>query len=199
MRQFGDPTGFPASQEPSSGLIQKVKSRDPDAWRLLLELYGPVVHSWCRRFGLQHEDVADIVQEVFYSLMRNVGTFQNAPGGALRGWIWTITQNKLRDFHRRRTKLPISGGDTQEKLQSVQQPEPPVPGMARGDNEIFHRALVVLRGEFEERTWQAFWRSVVDEQESAKIGEELNMSANAVRQAKLRVLRRLREGLKPGN
>jgi hypothetical protein len=43
------------------------------------------------------------------------------------------------------------------------------------------------------QTGQAFWRSVVDDQASTTVGEELDMTPNAVRKARSRVLKRLRE------
>ena len=51
------------------------------------------------------------------------------------------------------------------------------------------------RAEFEERTWQAFWRVTVEGQDTAEVAAQLGISANGVRQAKSRVLRRLREEL----
>lgn len=55
--------------------------------------------------------------------------------------------------------------------------------------------LDLIRPEFEDRTWQAFWRATVDGQESSAVAETLGMTAVAVRQAKSRILRRLREAL----
>ena len=55
-----------------------------------------------------------------------------------------------------------------------------------------HRALELIRAEFEERTWQAFWRSAVEQQSTAEIAADLRLSPASVRQAKSRVLRRLR-------
>jgi RNA polymerase sigma-70 factor (ECF subfamily) len=49
--------------------------------------------------------------------------------------------------------------------------------------------------EFEERTWQAFWRTAVDGRSAADVGAELGMTPGAVRVAKSRVLHRLREEL----
>jgi RNA polymerase sigma-70 factor (ECF subfamily) len=57
---------------------------------------------------------------------------------------------------------------------------------------LLHRALEIIRIEFEETTWQAFWRVIVDEQPTAAVAEDLGMTPQAVRQAKYRVLRRLR-------
>jgi RNA polymerase sigma-70 factor (ECF subfamily) len=60
---------------------------------------------------------------------------------------------------------------------------------------LFHRALGMIEAEFEPRSWQAFWRAVVEEQETSQIAADLGMSNAAVRQAKSRVLRRLRREL----
>jgi RNA polymerase sigma-70 factor (ECF subfamily) len=53
----------------------------------------------------------------------------------------------------------------------------------------------LIRGEFEEHTWQAFWLSAVEERSAAEIGSQLHMTAAAVRNAKYKVLHRLRDEL----
>ena len=60
-------------------------------------------------------------------------------------------------------------------------------------SDVYHRALELIRGDFEEHTWQAFWRTAVENQTPAEVGPALGMSKAAVRQAKARVLRRLKE------
>ena len=57
---------------------------------------------------------------------------------------------------------------------------------------IVNKTLDLIRPEFEERTWQAFWRAAVEGQPSAVVAEALEMTPGAVRQAKSRVLHRLR-------
>jgi len=57
------------------------------------------------------------------------------------------------------------------------------------------RALELIRAEFEDRTWQAFWRVTVDGQPTKDVAQELGVTPSAVRLAKSRVLRRLREEL----
>jgi RNA polymerase sigma-70 factor (ECF subfamily) len=54
------------------------------------------------------------------------------------------------------------------------------------------RALELIRSEFQERTWTAFWRLTVEGHTAAEIGAELGMKSNSVRQAKFRVMQRLR-------
>ncbi len=53
----------------------------------------------------------------------------------------------------------------------------------------------MVRSEFEERTWNAFWRSAVEDEPTSEIAESLGITANGVRQAKSRVLRRLGQEL----
>ena len=58
---------------------------------------------------------------------------------------------------------------------------------------MVRRALDVIRGDFQEQTWLAFLRTAVDGRAASEAAAELNMSQRAVRQAKYRVLQRLRE------
>ena len=55
------------------------------------------------------------------------------------------------------------------------------------------RALLLIRPEFRDRTWDAFWRATMERESTAEIAADLGISVNAVRKAKSRVLRRLRE------
>jgi RNA polymerase sigma-70 factor (ECF subfamily) len=60
---------------------------------------------------------------------------------------------------------------------------------------LLERALESIHGEFHERTWQAFWRVVVEGRTTSDVGAELQMTPGAVRVAKCRVLLRLRQVL----
>jgi len=76
-------------------------------------------------------------------------------------------------------------------------PEPTTDPTAEEEAErgLLRRALEMIRDEFEERTWQAFWRTTVDGQAPRDVAADLAMSPGAVRVAKCRVLHRLREEL----
>ena len=60
---------------------------------------------------------------------------------------------------------------------------------------VLRRALAAIRGEFHERTWQAFWGVVVEGRTAADVGTYLQMQPGHVRVAKSRVLHRLRQEL----
>jgi RNA polymerase sigma-70 factor (ECF subfamily) len=57
---------------------------------------------------------------------------------------------------------------------------------------LYKRALEQVRGEFEAATWRAFWRTTVDGLAPDHLADELGTSPAAIRQAKSRVLRRLK-------
>lgn len=63
------------------------------------------------------------------------------------------------------------------------------------DIELVHRALELVRADFEVHTWQAFWLTAIDQQKPASVAAELNISVASVYQAKTRVIRRIRQEL----
>lgn len=179
----------------SLSLLERVRGQDQEAWHRLLHIYGPLVISWIKYSGVDETNAVDVAQEVWQSVASSLAMFhKNADSGTFRGWLWTITRNKLNDRYRSQRYRPqaIGGTDAQTMFQSLPEVEP---GEASGihDNQILHRALELIRPDFDERNWQAFWRMVVDGQAAPAIGQELGMTANAVHQAKFRILRRLRE------
>jgi RNA polymerase sigma-70 factor (ECF subfamily) len=50
-----------------------------------------------------------------------------------------------------------------------------------------------VSGEFEERTWRAFWSTAIEGRSPVDLAGELGMTPAAIRQAESRVLRRLKQ------
>jgi RNA polymerase sigma-70 factor (ECF subfamily) len=197
----GHGAGPPPSTGTSRSLLDRVKADDPAAWDRLVSLYAPLVFQWCRGRGLQPEDASDVLQEVFGSVAAHIGQFhKDRSGDTFRGWLRTITRNKLHDHFRRRGREPGGAGGSEAQQWLAQVPAPPPPeecsaAEAPAERHLFRRALEAIRGEFEDRTWQAFWRTAVEGRAAPDVAAELAMSAGAVRVAKSRVLQRLREEL----
>lgn len=182
----------------SSSLIGRVRQRDPQAWEQLARLYGPLVYRWARQCGLQDHDAADVTQDVFAGVTRSIDEFHNADGrGTFRGWLWTITRNSVRAHlrSRRRHPAPAGGTDGQQQfadipalLDAEEEPDEHAAGVA-----LAHRAVRLIRAEFEPHTWQAFERLTMLDQPVADVAAALDMTPAAVRQARYRVLVRVRE------
>jgi RNA polymerase sigma-70 factor, ECF subfamily len=192
----------------SRSLLARVRAEDPSAWSRLVTLYAPLVFQWCRRARLQHHDVEDVFQEVFRAVLSRVGEFRKTrPGDTFRGWLFTITRNKVRDHFRRAGREPQGEGGTAALLRfsRIEAPgrDEPESGVEAASSSgaqrcLFRRALELIRGEFREPTWKAFWSTAVEGQSAADVAAELGMTAGAVRVARSRVLRRLREEMGDG-
>jgi RNA polymerase sigma-70 factor (ECF subfamily) len=191
----------------SLSLLERVKADDQQAWQRLMDLYAPLVCHWCARWKVTGADADDIVQDVFLAVAAGIEKFQrprsdspSATGaeakGTFRGWLGAITRNKLRDLYDRRQRQPAAqgGSDFQRLVQEI-------PATSLSDDsadaallsDVYYRALELIRGDFQEQTWQAFRRTAVENQTPAEVAAALSMSRAAVRQAKARVLRRLKE------
>jgi RNA polymerase sigma-70 factor (ECF subfamily) len=186
------------SSSTSRSLIERARAFDAEAWRRLCEVYGPVVYRWARAKGLQSTDAADIGQEVFRVVAAKIGEFRrDRPGDTFRGWLWTITHHKLGDYFRVRNNRPdhVGGATAQWQIDDMPEDSSLDTSAAEDDaceHEILHRAMALIRVEFAETTWQAFWRTTVDSCPTDQTAAELGISVAAVRQAKYKVLRRLR-------
>jgi RNA polymerase sigma-70 factor (ECF subfamily) len=185
----------------SRSLLERVKADEAAAWERLVALHAPLVFHWCRHSELQEEDIADVLQEVFQAVVAHVGSFRKEKeGDSFRGWLRRITQNKISDHFRRLRREPRGMGGSEAQLRFAQLPEPGAgeegsDATERAERGLLFRGLDLIRPEFEERTWQAFWRTAVEGQSAKDVALALSMSAGAVRVAKSRVLRRLREEL----
>jgi RNA polymerase sigma-70 factor (ECF subfamily) len=204
---MNSPHDIPRSSDsrPSSGtprsLLDRVRANDPAAWERMVALYAPLVFHWCRRYALQDADAADVAQEVFRAVLTHVGGFRKEkPTDTYRGWLRTIFRNKVHDHFRRRGREPAGVGGSDAQAFLARRPDLPVeqqddPSDQEQESRLLRRALTFLHEEFEDRTWRAFWQTVVDGRATNEVAADLGMSSGAVRVARCRVLQRLRDFL----
>lgn len=194
---------FPARDSQRSAtqvsLISRVRQNDAHAWQEFVALYSPLVAHWCRRSGQPESHINDVLQDVFFAVARSVDTYQpREEGGGFRPWLWSITRNKLIDWSRKSQRNPDGrGGST--ALHSAQlipsDLDESEPSEQIEISQLLHRALEQVRCEFEPKTWQAFWRCVIDDLPTTVVADELAISIASVRKYRSRVLRRLRQQL----
>ena len=189
------------SGDSATSLVVRLKQNDAIAWQELVELYAPLIFHWCRQSRLGAADSADVMQEVFASVANSIPQYRQQPNGTLRGWLWTITRNKLRDLARKNEKRFQAAGGTEAHILLHEMADPLLDATDESltseieAKQFLQRALGLIQTDFQPQTWQAFWRSTIEGQDTSFIAQELGISTNSVRQAKSRVLRRLREQL----
>lgn len=190
------------SDSTSRNLLEGAQSNNPTAWDALVELYGPLVFLWCRNQGMLPQDMDDVFQEVFRSVSRNIGSFEyRKPSDSFRGWLRTITRNKIADHYRREAKQRRGRGGTSASLR--------LSGVADIDDELsgderelqaergaLLQTLALIRSDVSPQTWNLFWQIVVNGKDATQVANELGMRPGTVRVAKSRVLKRLRDQLR---
>jgi RNA polymerase sigma-70 factor, ECF subfamily len=188
-----------SSTRTSRSLIDRARANDPDAWAALVDLYAPLAHRWCRRLGLNDADAADVLQDVFLSVAAHLGGFKKERSGdTFRGWLRVILRNKVHDHFRRLGREPGGEGGTEAQLRFARltDPEPTEEGSDdAAERLLLRRCCDLIRPEFHDRTWQAFWATAVEGRPAPDVAADLGMTAVGVRVAKSRVLQRLREAL----
>jgi RNA polymerase sigma-70 factor (ECF subfamily) len=187
----GEPPGASAT---SRTLLARVQRQDAHAWTELCDLYTPLVRWWCARQAVHAADVADLVQEVFLTVVGRVQEFHHGERrGSFRAWLRQITAFKVLEYRRRRGPAAEGGTDANERLTQVAEPAP--------EEEETERAIVVrvavehVRRRVEAHTFEAATRTLVGGEPTEVVAASLGMTSAAVLVAKSRFLNKLREEL----
>jgi RNA polymerase sigma-70 factor (ECF subfamily) len=189
-----------SSNATRASLISRVRCQESRAWDELVELYGPLIAHWCYRFELDSHSTADCIQDVFTAVSRALPTYAaQKTHGAFRGWLWTITRNKIYDLLRRNRlhSQPRGGTSAMELLNEIPdfQDSDHEPSSAEELKSLVARALDQIRCEFEPRSLEIFMRSVIDQVATDLVAIEFHVQPATVRQVRSRILRRLRQQL----
>ena len=185
-----------------SHLLEHMGSSDPKtreaAWRQFDAFHWPLLYGWARRFGCQPSDASDRIQEVFLLLHEKLPKFEFRCENRFYRWLHTVLRNKCLMAYRRRTEVPRDDNEANEE-------SPVVPDFTDEMAERDFRAHLLrkvaeaeqrLRPEFQPATWKAYHRHGREGRSAAEVAKEMGTSEVAVRKAKSRVVRRLREELK---
>lgn len=191
---------LPATQ--ASLLLRIRDPRDGGAWQEFVDLYAPVVYRFLCKQGLQDADSADLTQEVLTRIAGVAATFNYDPRqGSFRGWLFTIVRNRLRDWLENRQRRIQGSGDTSlhEYLGQLPGREDELSQLWEREFEqrLFQAAAEQAKNEFQDSTWQAFWRTTVEGAGTKETAQFLGISVAAVYLARSRVMARLKEIIHP--
>ena len=178
-------------------LLRRVRDHDDhQAWTEFVTLYRPVVYRFARRRGLQEADAQDLAQSVLTAVAQQVGQWQpDSSRAKFRTWLARIAQNQVITMYRRR-RDDVARGGTSVIAQLSQQPEQTDDAdllQAQYRRETFRHAARLVRPEFEETTWQAFWMTAVEERSAADTAQSLGRSIGSIYTARSRIIRRLQQ------
>jgi RNA polymerase sigma-70 factor (ECF subfamily) len=187
--------------EPTTRQSLVLRLRNPDdeaAWAEFLAIYEPVVYRLARRKGLQDADARDLCQEVFRAVAGAIERWDPDPAkGRFRAWLFRIARNLLVNFFADQRRHPPGTGST--SVQDLLMARPANDAQNEVDfatefkRQAFRWAADQVKHEFADSTWQAFWKTGVENRPVELVARELGLSAGAVYIARSRVLARLRQ------
>lgn len=182
----------------ASLLVRLRDAGDAGAWQEFVRLYAPVIYGFARNRGLQDADAADLMQEVLRSVSGAAQRLDYDPArGSFRGWLFTITRNKVFSFLDSRSRRVQASGDSrmQQRLEEHADPDGTMSAVWEADYQRAQlaRAMERVRGEFQAATWEAFLQTAVHGRAPAQVAASVGLSAGAVYVAKSRIIARLRK------
>jgi RNA polymerase sigma-70 factor, ECF subfamily len=87
-------SGIKGVSPTETSVVQRCRSRDADAWRVLHRTYVPMVTGFLRRLGVEGADLEDACQEVFVGVLRYLPTFRGE--ATFKTWIFHLCATEAR-------------------------------------------------------------------------------------------------------
>jgi len=178
-------------------LNRAANSADAASWECLAAWYDPLLRRWLANHDIQPADADDLVQEVLTVVMLDLPRFEHQGRiGSFRSWLRKILVHRLRNFWRKQ-KYDPRGRGTSSLLEQLDQLEDDASETSRiwnaeHDQYVVARLMEVVRPSFQEKTWEAFRRQMLDGHKAEVVALELGMSLGSVYMARNRVLNALR-------
>ncbi|NBV45268.1 MAG: sigma-70 family RNA polymerase sigma factor [Planctomycetia bacterium] len=92
------------------------------AWAEFVRIYSPHVLRWCRRYGLQESDAADVAEDVLLRFFDSAADFEYDPRKTFRGSLRRIVTSAVSDWGDRRRADRLATGDSAVQDQLFSQP-----------------------------------------------------------------------------
>lgn len=187
-----------------SELLARCRRGDPDAWDHLFDAHYAAASRFIAQFSptLTHEDIEEIAQETFITVIRNLPGFrQNCQ---FQTWLFRIAANKARDFVERQRAQKRGGGatpisldaenpDTGLRLDPASNAPAPDETLASRENfQSLHESLVELGDPCRETIELRYFGDLSYEE----IAAALNMNPKTVSSRLSKCLDKLQEILK---
>jgi len=177
-------------------LIERLAAGDRSAFREFVERYKKMIYKLAYDMTQSHHDAEDVSQEVFAKVYRSFHTFRK--DARLGSWLYRITVNTCRDFHRRAPRETAAGSSV-----SLSSEDPPaIEATAWEDDPEKAGAGVFLQARIDralalvsERERAVFILRHYEELDLKSIAEILQISVGSAKIYLFRGLRKIRKEL----
>jgi RNA polymerase sigma-70 factor (ECF subfamily) len=127
-------------------LLEAMGRRDVGALEKLYDRYGSFAYGLAVRVIGDRQLAEDVIQEVFFNLWRQAGTFDNARG-SVRNWLLTSVHHRAIDFVRQRNGKTRRDVELTEAEYRLNSPEPWAEVANSTDRDMLKKGIVALPAE----------------------------------------------------
>src|SRR5580704_11825811 len=107
----------PLLKTTSVSLLERLQAVSAETdWQRLQEIYLPLICHWLARIPGLKDDAADLAQEVFVVLIREIPSFRRQREGSFRTWLRQVTINRVRSHRKRQDRRPMAGFDPADRF-----------------------------------------------------------------------------------
>jgi len=181
-------------------LLLRVRDRDDqDSWEEFVEIYRPLILRFALSRGVDKDDAPDITQDVLRNLARAMHRFDYDPSkGTFRSWLFTIIR---REIIRASKKIQRQGGhagevDPSHIADQLPSKQATIDWETDYQKRLTQWAMGKIKGEFGEKSWQAFSAIAIEGNSPKDTAERLQMTVGSLYVAKSRILKRLIEKIR---
>lgn len=175
-------------------MVRIKDSGDSSAWTEFDAIYRPLLDRYARARGLTHADAEDVVQHCMSAIARHIKSFDYDPTtGRFKGWLKALANNRIRDLFRR--KPHVDGYSAALDRSQHREPQPDDVFEKLWMEQHLKRALKLVRGEVEERSFQAYQLYVVEQRPAEKVCHQLDLNENQLYSIRWRINQKVREHL----
>jgi len=181
----------------AGGAVERARSGDSDAFRLLVEQHSRAVFRLAFRMTGNEEDAEDVVQETFLRAYRQLDRYEAR--SSFSTWLYRIASNYSLDLIRMRKRhedrRERSSTEDKDILQSIPVNTPGPERMAYGSQVQDHVNAALNELSPQERT--AFVLRHFEGLSIEEIGVALGTGTNATKHSIFRAVQKLRRSLEP--
>lgn len=162
-------------------LIEKALAGHGRAWESLVKRYERRLYNFALRMMSNREDALDVVQDVFLSVYRNLGSYRG--DGAFPAWLFRIATFRSTDLLRKRTRQFGTTDETDFADDST-----PGPMQSRANEDICRTLQLLPLDQRQVIELKFFQNFTFDE-----ISVQLGISSNTAKSRLYAALRKLKD------
>ena len=176
---------------PKSLLLRISQDGDRTAWPEFVTILVPAMTAWTRKLPvrLHDNDAEELIQNILVELWRMLPGFHYDESKSFRRLLQKMLHDRSMDLLRQKYR---QRGTSLDEVQHPEHFDFPTLEHEEVRTRMLHQILEIVRAEFSEITWRAFWEHCIQGRAPREIAEELSISPGTVYVSKQRVLTLLR-------